>query len=139
MHSSLSFVALAVALSGVVAFPFPESFGKFDLSSDNCFNAPTPPWEAGCHPGWYFGNGHPKSDQYPCLEDVSKTMLVPNDLTTERLIYTPFFFFFDFRNFAATWTITRISSTALPGTPNHHLDTTRLSVVSLALLRLVTT
>lgn len=41
------------------------------FDSAGCYGAPTPPWEKGCHPGWYYGD-HPKS--YPdvfCLTPVS--------------------------------------------------------------------
>jgi hypothetical protein len=74
MRFSVSFVTLAVALSGVVA----SSVGAgqpadivvmFDLSIDTKYNAPNAPWEKGSHPGWYYGNGKPEiqSNQYPCL------------------------------------------------------------------------
>ncbi|KAF9055012.1 hypothetical protein BDZ89DRAFT_2672 [Hymenopellis radicata] len=26
------------------------------LNEENCYGAPTPPWEAGCKPGWYYGD-----------------------------------------------------------------------------------
>ena len=71
-----SFVALAIALSGVVASPVdagqPADVGiivDFNLSIDTKYNAPNPPWEQDSHPGWYYGSGKPEiqSNKYPCL------------------------------------------------------------------------
>ena len=74
MRFSVSFVTLAVALSGVVASPVDAgqpagTIVEFDLSIDTKYNAPNPPWEKGSHPGWYYGNGKPEvqSNQYPYL------------------------------------------------------------------------
>lgn len=73
MRSSFSLVALAIAISGVVASPAESlSIGlvaKFDLSSGTKYNALTPPWEKNCHAGWYYGSGKPavESSQYPCI------------------------------------------------------------------------
>lgn len=74
MRFSVSFVALAVTLSGVVASPVDagqpaDIIVEFNLSIGTKYNAPYPPWEKGCHPGWYYGNGEPEvqSNQYPYL------------------------------------------------------------------------
>lgn len=71
MQFSLAFVALALALSGVVASP--ASLGSnvvvsFNLTPDTKYNAPLAPWESGCHPGWYFGSGNPDTNgKFPCI------------------------------------------------------------------------
>ena len=74
MLFSASFVTLAIALSGVVASPGQTardvaSVVDYNLSAETKYNAPTPPWQAGSHPGWYYGNGKPpaKSSEYPPL------------------------------------------------------------------------
>lgn len=76
MLFTVSFAALAIAISGVVASPVdagqPASADvivDFNLSIDTKYNAPIPPWESGSHPGWYYGNGKPEvqNNNYPTL------------------------------------------------------------------------
>lgn len=67
--SNITFVLAAVSsvLTGVVANPVingrAESVNERavaavgeDLTKDNHYGAPIPPWETGCKPGWYYGN-----------------------------------------------------------------------------------
>jgi len=49
----------------------------FDAGPDNFYNAPTPPWQPGAVPGWYYG---PNPQKYPdlwCLHDVNQPILSP--------------------------------------------------------------
>ncbi|KAG7442461.1 uncharacterized protein BT62DRAFT_383928 [Guyanagaster necrorhizus] len=39
------------------------------INKGNCYGAPVPPWDAGCSPGWYYGDHHPSSSLI-CLKDV---------------------------------------------------------------------
>ncbi|KAG6812619.1 hypothetical protein H0H92_001838 [Tricholoma furcatifolium] len=66
--------AASIAVSGVMASPLTVSldatsiFG--DLSSSNYYGAPTPPWEAGANPGWYFGSSPELYPTLTCLEGL---------------------------------------------------------------------
>jgi len=82
MLFSASFVALAIALSGVVASPVdasqptsPDVIVDFNLSIDTKYNAPIPPWNKDSHPGWYYGNGKPavQSNNYPTITSGGKS------------------------------------------------------------------
>jgi hypothetical protein len=45
----------------------------FDLTNTNKYGSPTPPWESGHKPGWFYGQNNPfKYPQYPCLSGVSR-------------------------------------------------------------------
>jgi hypothetical protein len=61
---------VAIVVSGTVANPFglADIIG-FDISNDNHYGAPTPPWNGG-KPGWYFGNNPSKYKAYPCLTGI---------------------------------------------------------------------
>ncbi|KAG6873099.1 hypothetical protein C0995_002942 [Termitomyces sp. Mi166 len=75
MRFTALFLAASVAVTGVVATPLTLNANTsvllgIDLSVDNHYGAPIPPWVAGHQPGWYFGS-HP--DLYPeltCLEGL---------------------------------------------------------------------
>ncbi|KIM41663.1 hypothetical protein M413DRAFT_71303 [Hebeloma cylindrosporum] len=66
---------VAVAVSGVAANPVASN--PFDLSdvvghdvsANNHYGAPTPPWSGG-RPGWYYGNNPSNYKQYPCLTGI---------------------------------------------------------------------
>ena len=101
MLFSASFVALTIALSGVVASPVeagqPAGVGiivEFNLSAGTKYNALNPPWEQDSHPGWYYGNGKPEiqSNKYPCLTsgDVRTFGLTIFKFDDEDLLSPPF-------------------------------------------------
>ncbi|KAJ6611219.1 hypothetical protein B0H10DRAFT_1919017 [Mycena sp. CBHHK59/15] len=39
------------------------------ITKDNCYGAPIPPWEEGCHPGWYYGPPDLAPAGLACLVD----------------------------------------------------------------------
>ncbi|KAF8991981.1 hypothetical protein BDQ17DRAFT_1254364 [Cyathus striatus] len=53
-----------------------------DLSNNNFFGAPFPPWVHGAHPGWYFGNFPWLHPGIPCFPGPSCKFLTyfPNSL-----------------------------------------------------------
>lgn len=143
MRFSLSFVTLALALSGVVASPTnagqPSSVSvgiivDFNLSSGTKYNAPTPPWEENSHPGWYYGNGKPQveSNQYPCIGAGEPVRNPFGCCSYDWQRKTECFFLFS--KVANTWKLARISSSALPRTMNHPVTPRPLAVL-LALLK----
>ncbi|KAG6908046.1 hypothetical protein DXG01_006408 [Tephrocybe rancida] len=76
MHFTAILAAASVAVSGVVATPvtFDVStdflFGGVELSSNNHYGAPIPPWAANHKPGWYFGDNPHLFPELNCLEGL---------------------------------------------------------------------
>lgn len=61
--------APAEAMTSVIV----AKFGA-DLTADNHYGSPVPPWQSGSKPGWYYG-GHPdEHPDLPCLTPVSDTI-----------------------------------------------------------------
>lgn len=51
--------AISVASASTAASPATLSLQLgSSLTASNHYGAPLPPWEPGCHPGWYYGD-HP--------------------------------------------------------------------------------
>ncbi|KAJ7267341.1 hypothetical protein C8J57DRAFT_1717730 [Mycena rebaudengoi] len=53
--------AFGVLIRRVRRHPVPRcvDLGRADLTPDNFYGAPIPPWKPDHHPGWYYGNGPP--------------------------------------------------------------------------------
>ncbi|KAJ7725172.1 hypothetical protein B0H16DRAFT_1879596 [Mycena metata] len=70
MRFTAAFSALAVIATGVSAASFSSDSisSAITLTSSNHYGAPTPPWQAGHHPGWYYGKSSPPSGII-CLVD----------------------------------------------------------------------
>ncbi|KAF5314267.1 hypothetical protein D9619_011820 [Psilocybe cf. subviscida] len=69
-------IATAAAVLAVSTGASAQIFGGnlnnvigFDLTPQNHYGAPTPPWHGG-KPGWYYGNNPSKYPQYPCLSGI---------------------------------------------------------------------
>lgn len=66
--------ALSVFASGVSAVAAPNTSltmksALLNINAGNCWGAPTPPWENGCHPGWYYGRQEYAPTGLLCLVD----------------------------------------------------------------------
>ncbi|KAJ7809012.1 hypothetical protein B0H14DRAFT_2608407 [Mycena olivaceomarginata] len=71
MRFSTVLPALVVAATGAAAtsnFSTASIASAGSLTAKNYYGAPTPPWKAGHHPGWYYGKGSPPQG-IPCLLD----------------------------------------------------------------------
>ncbi|KAF8064154.1 hypothetical protein FPV67DRAFT_204207 [Lyophyllum atratum] len=75
MRFSTIFAAAAIVVTGVTATPMDLTinvgslFGT-DLSASGHYGAPSPPWQAEAHPGWYFGDHGYKFPELPCLQGL---------------------------------------------------------------------
>lgn len=54
-----------------------KSLLGIDLSLGNFYGAPNPPWTAGSHPGWYFGDHGYLFPELTCLEGVRYSTSIP--------------------------------------------------------------
>ncbi|KAJ6551329.1 hypothetical protein B0H19DRAFT_950401 [Mycena capillaripes] len=77
MRFSTVFSALAVVATGASAATFSsESIASgLTLTAKNYYGAPTPPWKAGHHPGWYYGKSTPPQGVACNLQGVSFSIL----------------------------------------------------------------
>jgi len=72
-------VVVAKALSSPVGTTNLDPGVSNYLSVKNNYGAPNPPWVAGAHPGWYYGNDHPPTS-YLSLRGVLIPSLPPLSL-----------------------------------------------------------
>jgi len=75
MRFTTLFTVAAVAVSGVVATPVTVdldlgSLLGFNLTPDNHYNSPFPPWQSGAKPGWYYGDHPGLFPDIPCLTEL---------------------------------------------------------------------
>ncbi|KAJ6548734.1 hypothetical protein B0H19DRAFT_1161851 [Mycena capillaripes] len=75
MRFTTVFSALAVVATGASAATFTsESISNgLSLTAKNYYGAPTPPWKAGHHPGWYYGKSTPPQGISCYLNGYSQT------------------------------------------------------------------